>query len=357
MRSFEQRKKDSTANTNFFSPKIQTKLKMGSVGDKHEIEADNVADKVVNKTSSGSGLLQSKSDEDVQQKPISDSISSVQLKEEKKEDTVQKKEKEDDKKVQKKEKKEEDKAVQAKCDNCENEDKVQKKEKEEDTKVQNKVEKSSNEIQDNKLEEKLNNSKGSGASLDKKTKNEMESGFGTDFSNVKIHTDSNATQMSQEIGAQAFTSGNDVYFNKGKYNPDSKDGKHLLAHELTHTVQQGNGNKIQQKPTPKKASRKRIPITAGDFNHQLHGRFKTNDGTPRELIITSRDNRKSFTGCNAFEVVIDGSFKVTVNSNAKNETITTTTINISDLPSGPHNVYLTIPPECSGSIHANIYAR
>ncbi|MEP6930657.1 MAG: DUF4157 domain-containing protein, partial [Flavobacterium sp.] len=74
--------------------------------------------------------------------------------------------------------------------------------------------------------------------LDKKTKKEMESGFGSDFSNVKIHTDASAVQMSQELGAQAFTNGNDVYFNQGKYNPGSQEGKHLLAHELTHTVQQ-----------------------------------------------------------------------------------------------------------------------
>ena len=52
-------------------------------------------------------------------------------------------------------------------------------------------------------------------------------------------TDSNAEKMNQDLGAKAFTNGSDVYFNKGEYNPSSKDGQHLLAHELTHTVQQG----------------------------------------------------------------------------------------------------------------------
>ena len=144
--------------------------------------------------------------------------------------------------VQKKEEKEE--KVQAKCDTCGEEEKVQKKSNDS----------SQTEIEDNGIETKLNNSKGGGNKMDKNTQQEMESGFGTNFSNVKIHTDSNAVQMNQEIGAQAFTNGSDVYFNKGKYNPDSKEGKHLLAHELTHTVQQTGKtqNTIQKQKAKKK---------------------------------------------------------------------------------------------------------
>lgn len=240
MRAFEQRKRNIPDNTTFFGPKIQKKLKTGSVGDKYEVEADSVADKVVNHNPSSGGLLQSK--EQVQQKPVSETISTVQSKGMKEEDkSVQKKpDKEEDKKVQKKsDKKEEDKTVQKKCTDCEKEEKVQKKDKKEEEKpVQKKAQNSETEIQNNDLEGKLDSSKGGGTGLDKKTKREMESGFGNDFSNVKIHTDSSAVQMSQELGAQAFTNGNDVYFNEGKYNPGSKEGKHLLAHELTHTVQQ-----------------------------------------------------------------------------------------------------------------------
>ncbi|WP_163397783.1 DUF4157 domain-containing protein [Flavobacterium fluviatile] len=268
MREFEQKKIAKQSPSPFFGPKIQKKIKTGTAGDKYEAEADNVADKVVNRNSSASGLLQSK--EDIKQKPVSETISSVQSKEMKEEKSVQKKGKEEEKPVQKKSdkkeeekpvqkkgteeekpvqkksgKKEEEKTVQKKCDNCEKEDQVQKKEnKEEEKSVQKKGQ---NEIQNNDLEEKLNNSKGSGASLDESTKNEMESGFGNDFSNVKIHTGTNAIEMSQELGAQAFTNGNDVYFNEGKYNPRSKEGKHLLAHELTHTIQQGNRSKNIQK--------------------------------------------------------------------------------------------------------------
>jgi hypothetical protein len=66
----------------------------------------------------------------------------------------------------------------------------------------------------------------------------MESSFGVDLSGVNIHTDRDAIAMNKELGAQAFTHGKDIFFNSGKYNPDSSTGKHLLAHELTHTIQQ-----------------------------------------------------------------------------------------------------------------------
>jgi hypothetical protein len=84
-------------------------------------------------------------------------------------------------------------------------------------------------ISSSNLESKLNNSKNNGNSLPENTRTFMESRFGADFSNVKIHTDSNA-----------FTYGSDIYFNRGKFNPENSSGKHLLAHELTHVVQQNN---------------------------------------------------------------------------------------------------------------------
>ncbi len=73
----------------------------------------------------------------------------------------------------------------------------------------------------------------------------MESRFGAEFGNVNIHTGAQATMLSQSINAQAFTHGSDIYFNQGKYNPESSGGKHLLAHELTHVVQQGEANATQ----------------------------------------------------------------------------------------------------------------
>ena len=89
------------------------------------------------------------------------------------------------------------------------------------------------------FEANLHNSKGGGSALPTSTRAQMESAFGTDFGNVRVHTDSTAVQMSRQIGARAFTHGNDIYFNQGKYNTDSTAGQHLIAHELAHTIQQG----------------------------------------------------------------------------------------------------------------------
>lgn len=89
-------------------------------------------------------------------------------------------------------------------------------------------------------------SSGGGSALPAPVNAEMSSKIGADFSNVRIHTDNKAVAMSHSLGAQAFTYGRDIYFNQGKYNPSSPSGKHLLAHELTHTVQQGAA--VQTKP-------------------------------------------------------------------------------------------------------------
>ena len=67
---------------------------------------------------------------------------------------------------------------------------------------------------------------------------EMEGQFHTSFKNVRIHTDKKAAEMCEAIHALAFTHGYDIYFNDGMYNPNALSGKELLAHELTHVVQQ-----------------------------------------------------------------------------------------------------------------------
>jgi len=98
------------------------------------------------------------------------------------------------------------------------------------------------------LESRLSSSKGGGSSLRKDTRGFMESRFGSDFSGVKVHSDNQAVQMNRELNSQAFTHGGDIYFNQGKYDTNSSSGKHLLAHELTHTIQQGSiATKIQRK--------------------------------------------------------------------------------------------------------------
>jgi len=98
----------------------------------------------------------------------------------------------------------------------------------------------------------LNSSKGSGSLLSESTRSLMESGIGADFSKVRVHTDNHASSMSRDINAKAFTHESDVYFNSGQYNPGTLSGQQLLAHELTHTVQQGASERIQPKQTEEK---------------------------------------------------------------------------------------------------------
>lgn len=91
------------------------------------------------------------------------------------------------------------------------------------------------------LESRLASQKGGGNPLFNEVRAFMEPRFGVDFGQVRVHTDSESIQMNRELNAQAFAHGRDIYFGAGKYNPGSSDGKHLLAHELTHVVQQTGG--------------------------------------------------------------------------------------------------------------------
>jgi hypothetical protein len=70
----------------------------------------------------------------------------------------------------------------------------------------------------------------------------MERAFAADFGGVRVHTDEAAAQMAQEVGAYAFTHGRDIYFNRGAWDPYGHEGRRLLAHELTHTLQQGDSH-------------------------------------------------------------------------------------------------------------------
>jgi hypothetical protein len=244
-------------SSQFIKPTVQQKLKIGESNDKYEQEADRVADKVVNK--SGGDSIQKKGEEELQQKPLATEVTPFVQKMESEEEPVQKKNSVEEESVQKSEeeepaqKQEEEEAVQAKS--SVEEEPVQKMEEEEAVQAKGSLEEEPVQKQEEEeavqakrgvraragsqsLETRLNNSKGGGQKLSGKTKNEMEAGFGNDFGNVNIHTDRNAQEMSQEMGARAFAHGNDVYFNKGQYNPESSEGKHLLAHELTHTIQQ-----------------------------------------------------------------------------------------------------------------------
>lgn len=160
---------------------FQPKLTVGSVDDPLEKEADTMADKVMR-----------------MQMPEPISFSSAKH------------------------------TVSRKCAECEKEEKLQRKESSND----------STSVAPPIVHEVINSS--GGKSLDADTRSFMEPRFNYDFSNVKIHDNDLAAKSASSINALAYTSGNNVVFNSGQYNTNSDSGKRLLAHELTHVVQQGN---------------------------------------------------------------------------------------------------------------------
>ncbi len=95
------------------------------------------------------------------------------------------------------------------------------------------------------FENHLTRSKGAGARLPDAVRADFEPKFGADFGGVRIHTDAQSDQLNRSIQAKAFTTGQDVFFRQGAYTPGSRDGRQLIAHELTHVVQQA-----QRKPLP-----------------------------------------------------------------------------------------------------------
>lgn len=89
-----------------------------------------------------------------------------------------------------------------------------------------------------------------GKPLEQNLKQNMERHFNHDFSNVKIHSGTEAAKSASDINAEAYTAGNNIAFGAGKFAPDTKTGRHLLAHELTHVVQQSSSGTMLQRQTP-----------------------------------------------------------------------------------------------------------
>lgn len=175
-------------------PVIQTKLKIGESGDKFEQEADAVACRVMQMGEGESLRMRPEEEEEkIQMQPLEEE--KLQMQSEEEEEPIQKKS---------------DDLLQTTTASEE-------------------------------LHSQIEQTKGTGSQLDEQTRAFMGNRFGADFSKVNIHTGQNAVKMNKQLHAQAFTVGDNIYFNQGKYNPGSQEGKKLLAHELTHTIQQGAG--------------------------------------------------------------------------------------------------------------------
>src|SRR5258708_15765996 len=78
-----------------------------------------------------------------------------------------------------------------------------------------------------------------GRPLDSATRTFMEPGFGYDFGKIRIHADERAAESAAALQAEAYTVGRDICFASSKYTPKNTEGRRLLAHELAHTIQQG----------------------------------------------------------------------------------------------------------------------
>jgi hypothetical protein len=90
--------------------------------------------------------------------------------------------------------------------------------------------------------------RGQGAPLPSALRSSMEGSFGADFSSVRVHADTAADALSRSMQARAFTVGSDIFFARGQYQPTTTAGQRVLAHELTHTVQQGSAGTLQCVP-------------------------------------------------------------------------------------------------------------
>ena len=88
------------------------------------------------------------------------------------------------------------------------------------------------------VEGAIRSMRGGGSSLPSDTRDFFQSRLGHDFSRVRIHADARAQSLAGQLGARAMTLGQDILFGQGEYQPDAAAGRHLLAHELTHVVQQ-----------------------------------------------------------------------------------------------------------------------
>ena len=183
-----QQKQQSDTKESLYQLPVQCKLSIGVPDDPLEKEADDMADKVM-------------------RMPNPESISFSTFKN----------------------------VVSRKCSECEKEEELQRKESNGETVSAPSI-----------VHDVLSSS---GRSLDADTRSFMEPRFNYDFSNVKIHDNDVAAKSASLINALAYTSGNNVVFNSGQYNTNSDSGKRLLAHELTHVVQQENtvNKKIQRR--------------------------------------------------------------------------------------------------------------
>ena len=150
--------------------------------------------------------------------------------------------------------------IQRKCSKCDDEGQIQ-------TKSNHSTSASS--LTSPELSAKIQSSRGKGQAITNGPRIFMESRFGHDFRQVRVHADSEAAKFNQSINSRAFTIGQDIYFNRGEYTPHSRKGKTLLAHELVHTIQQSSSNPLHK---------------SGSSNTKIPGQVNSLNSSPFQIL-------------------------------------------------------------------------
>lgn len=235
---------------------LQAKLTVGAADDYYEREADSVADKVMRMPATSfvqrkCAECEKEEKEKIHRKPLSASITPlIQAKAAGTATPGSEEDKED--------------FIQRKCAKCEEEDRhaVQRKPVNgNSTGFIGAKQHGKRPVVAPQVAGQIQSTRGNGNRMDAETSSFMSRRIGADFSGVNIHNDAAAASLSTQLNAKAFTVGVDIYFNRGMYDPSSAEGKHLLAHELTHVVQQGGGKQVNEAGNDKAGNRFRPGVT------------------------------------------------------------------------------------------------
>jgi len=161
-----------------------------------------------------------------------------------------------------------------------------------------------------------------GQPLDPASRLFMEPRFGHDFSKLRVHTDEKAAESAQAIGAAAYTVGNDLVFGAGEFNPQNSDGRQLIAHELTHVIQQSKGSRnVQQQPKKGRVVRvehqgryRRKPPGPGAYTaEQLRDWYKFYPNAKTESVDMVNGKRTQDKACTPEELWKRGYFYAITN--------------------------------------------
>ena len=200
------------------SPKtIQAKLTVNPPDNQYEREADRMADAVTQSTQA-----------QIQRQPLEEEEEMLQPKPVGNHSSLE---------IQRQEEQEEEE-LQAKPVGNQSSLEIQRQEEEEEELLQPKIANNKTPEVPNNMETRINAARENGQPLPHSIRTSFEPHFKHDFNEVRIHTDAEANRLSQQLGAMAFTTGRDVFFQENAYDPNSSEGKRLLGHELTHVVQQ-----------------------------------------------------------------------------------------------------------------------